>query len=737
MSGPDAITLEILRHRLAMATDEASITIARVSGSQVATEANDFNCALMAADGRVVVCGTYTLVQVVSLNSLVEDILERYGDNPGIGPDDMFMTNDPYVGAPHQPDVMVVAPIFADDELIAWSGSVVHQSDVGGTTPGSIVIGARSIFEETIPMAPVKIVERGRLRRDIEREYLIRSRSPELNALDLHGQVAANRVMAEAVLGLGERFGVDAVTGTFERVVAATERQFRERLSALPDGRWRHESFVEGDGLDDRVYAVRLTMTKRGDALELDFRESDAQAPAGINCAEPTTRSFAMSAVMAIVGHGIPWAPAGFWPAVDIRTVEGTVVHARWPAGVAMAVNAAGQEVRSCVTACLARLLDAAEGHDDELMACCVSSSPAQMINGTAADGRPFTTMLLDGMIGGGGARGAADGTDMSGTVSSPGGACANIEVNELHYPMLYLWRRERPDSGGPGRWRGGTGAEHAYRTHRTDDDVEVVLFGHGLEQPTATGVAGGEPALPTGVGIVGRAVANGGSGANGIDADGIDSGTDPAAVYSSWTDLPAKAVRRLAAGDLMASCCSGGGGLGDPLVRPVAEVLADVREGVVSMAGAARDYGVVVLPAGTLPVDTGLAEVDEAATDERRLAMRRERLAGQVPARRPAVRPSTPDGGRRVSGGLAVVDGSLVCRFCASVVGPADQPVRGALVCREEPVGERWLPAQRYHDPARFVVRHYACPACATQHDVEVARAGEPPLVALDVTAL
>lgn len=722
MSGPDPVTFEVLRHRLAMATDEASITIARVSGSQVATEANDFNCALMGADGRVVVCGTYTLVQVVSLNSLIEDLLERYIDNPGIRPGDMFMTNDPYVGAPHQPDVMVVAPIFSGDELIAWSGSVVHQSDVGGANPGSIALGARSIFEETIPMAPVKVVEGGVLRQDIEREYLIRSRSPELNALDLHGQVAANRVMVQTVRDLCDRYGTAAVTGTLERTVAATEHTFRDRLASLPDGRWRHESYVEGDGLDDRIYAVRLTLTKRGDRLDLDFGASDPQAPAGINCAQPTARSFAMSAVMAIAGHRIPWAPAGFWPAVDIRTVEGTVVHARWPAGVAMAVNAVGQEIRTCVTACLARLFEAAEEREGELMACCVSSAPAQMIDGVDADGRAFTTMLLDGMIGGGGARGEADGTDMSGTLSSPGGACANIEVNELNYPLLYLWRRERPDSGGPGRFRGGTGAEHAYRAHRTDEAVEALVFGHGLEQPTAGGVAGGAPALPTGVGVVPA-----------VTAAEVDARTDPAELYRSWTNLPAKATTRLGLGELMASCCSGGGGVGDPLARPVAEVVDDVREGVVSVEGAARDYGVVVRTARGPEMVTA----DEALTGERRAGLRRARLGGREPERQPADRPATPNGARRVSYGLALRGDDLLCRHCQARIGAADRPAREILACQEVPVDVAWPPAGRYADPARFVVRNFACPVCATQIDVEVARAGAPPVEAVDLKHL
>ncbi|TML07783.1 MAG: hypothetical protein E6G39_19035, partial [Actinobacteria bacterium] len=175
----DPATFEVLRHRLSAINDEAAVTIGRVSGSPIATEGNDFNSGLMTADGETVVAGVYVLVHAAALGRIVRDIIDNYSENPGIGPGDMFITNDTYVGAPHQADVVVVAPIFDGDRLIAWCGSCVHQADVGGPVPGSITVGARNIYEEALPISPVKIVERGVIRKDIEREYLTRSRTPE------------------------------------------------------------------------------------------------------------------------------------------------------------------------------------------------------------------------------------------------------------------------------------------------------------------------------------------------------------------------------------------------------------------------------------------------------------------------------------------------------------------------------------------------------------------------------
>ena len=188
----------------------------------------------------------------------------------------------------HQPDVVVVAPIFVEGELTMWCGSVVHQPDVGGPLAGSVTTGAHSIYQEAIPLTPVRMVEAGRIRKDLEREYLVRSRLPELNALDLRGQIAANRLQATRVVELCARYGRDRVLAAVDNLVDSTERRFRARLRELPDGRWRSLSLVEHDGVQDAVYRVALTMDKRDDELTLDFTDSSDQAPALINCSTGT-----------------------------------------------------------------------------------------------------------------------------------------------------------------------------------------------------------------------------------------------------------------------------------------------------------------------------------------------------------------------------------------------------------------------------------------------------------------
>ena len=309
----DPITFELLRHRLLAINDEATFTIMQVSANQIATDSNDLNSALMTAGGEVVVFGVWILVHSCSLNTLVQRILEDYQENPGIEPGDMFMCNDPYVTGRHQLDVVVVAPIFRDGELLAWSGTIVHQNDVGGPVAGGFAVGARNIYAEAIPMAPMKIVERGQLRRDVESEYLIRSRTPELNRLDLLAQIAANRLHGERVAELCAQYGAKVFTATLDRLLDTTEARLRRRLDALVDGRWRHVGFMEHDGVEDNVYRISLVATKIGDHLELDFTGSSDQAQGMVNAAHGTMRCFALVALLAMLGFDdLPWVPGAF-----------------------------------------------------------------------------------------------------------------------------------------------------------------------------------------------------------------------------------------------------------------------------------------------------------------------------------------------------------------------------------------------------------------------------------------
>ena len=711
------ITFEVVRHRLTNINEDAAATLKRVSGSQIAVEANDLNTVIMAPDGRVVACGRYVLVQVASMHLVVTDLLEHYLDNPGINPDDQFITNDPYVGTLHQPDVVLAAPVFYGGELVAWCASVVHQSDVGGPTPGGITYDARSIFDEAIPMAPMKIVEAGRVRRDIEREYLIRSRTPELNALDLAGQIAANREAVRQVTGLCERYGVRTLQAVLDRLLWSSESQLRARLRSLPDGTWRHVAYVLHHDRDapaseqDRSYDVRLDMTKLGDHLELDFTNSSEQAPGAVNSSRASLVNFAMAALLIYLCNELPWVPGGIWPVVDIVSRPGTVVDARWPAGVAMSTSSSGQAIRICINACVARMLDTSEELSRLIMASCQSAGGgACTISGVDDHGRSFATMTTDDISGGGGARFASDGADSSGFTTSPGAAIANIEVNESYLPIRYLLRRELADSGGAGRRRGGVGTVQLIAPHEIHQPINVLSFGQGLQHPCAVGVAGGDPGGQSGFAL--------------MSADGAAALFD-AAGRRTPVALP-RAGMSMIPGEVQLLVSQGGGGFGDPLDRDPAAVALDVVEGLVTPEGAERDYGVVV------EMTSGRAAANLDATIARRHARRVERLAGRQP-----LAPRDGPGGRRFSHAFDLVPGAggsdLVCRRCRTVLCKATENVYEHAIVEQVDAASRAPLGLVYAGSEQFVLRSCYCPGCALQFDVQISRRDQPVLRAAE----
>ncbi len=724
--GVSPVVLEVVRHRLNNINEDAAAILRRVSGSQIAVEANDLNTVVMAADGRVVACGRYVLIQTASMHLVVADILAHYTDFPGIADGDQFVTNDPYVGTLHQPDVVVAAPVFVDGGLVAWCASVVHQADVGGPTPGGITYDARSVFDEAIPMPPLKIVDGGRLRPDIEREYLIRSRTPELNALDLAGQIAANRETAAQIATLCHRYGTATVTAALNRLLDSGERQVRDRLASLPDGRWRHVAHVvhrrRGEEEADDIYTVRLTMTKRGDQLTLDFSDSDDQAPGAINATRPALVNFAMAGVLIYLCNGLSWVPGGVGPAVDIVSREGTVVHARWPAGVAMSTSATGQAVRVCVNACVARLLETSEALAPLLMASCqFAGAGACVLSGVDGDGRVFATMTTDDISGGGGGRVGADGADSSGFTTSPGAAIANVEVNESYLPVRYLLRRELADSGGAGRWRGGVGTVQLIAPHRAAEPVNVLSFGQGLQQPCAVGVAGGSPGSSSGFAIVTPPAGTG----TGTEADRVLDGCRDAAVPmpSAGMTVGPDQVQLIAS--------QGGGGLGDPLERAPEAVAVDVAEGLTTVATARAVYG-VVLAGGPVPTGDdadGIPAVDGPATEDCRQARRAARLGGADPAPAVADVPGTP-----VSWSFAVDGDQVRCRRCGTAVAATGDDLYGRLHVVEAATTDLAPLGLRYPGADRFVVRYCHCPACGRQVDVQVNRSNEPLLRAVEL---
>jgi N-methylhydantoinase B len=723
----DPKTFEILRHRLWFINDEGARTISRLSGSPVATEVFDMNTGLMTAAGDLVYIDTFICAQATSLSPFVRHLMREYADNPGIAEGDVFLTNDPYVATAHQTCVMAGGPVHWQGQLAGWTGASLHVIDVGGPVAGQAQITATDIFGEQPLTTPVKLVEGGRFRHDVEAAYLRHSRLPDLLALDLRAKVAASQVVRRRLLETFREFGFETVQAAMADVIDYTERRLRARLRELPDGAWRHRGYIE---LGERIYRCLVTMTKEDDRLVFDFTETDEQAPAIINCTAHGLAGAVLGAMMVYLCWDIPWSPAGVLRVLDIRSRPGTVVHARWPAGVSKSTTTAIWEARNLASITLGKMLGASARHRDRAMAGWQGVKALEELFGRGEDGEPFGGPLLDGMAGGSGALCWKDGIDTGGHTSSVRATIANVESYEYRYPILYLYRRQTRDTGGPGAFRGGAGVSMMYIAHGVPEIPTKILHTFGIEQPESPGMFGGHPSCTNQFAILRE---------SDVEAR-LARGEVPGELGEIEGRLevyPAYAQTSMRAGDVYRTASQGGGGYGDPLDRDPARVARDVELGLVSVDWARRAYGVALSPEGRVDAEAttacrreiraarcraaeGVAVATPEPWDPRREGVRlSEALFYQWPAGPPAGAPAPRDAG----------EARLRCR-CGHVLGPATAAPKALMALARYPV-QAIGPEVNPHavNGARFELREFYCPACWTRLEVEVARPDDPVL--------
>lgn len=712
----DARTFEIVRHRLWHINDEGALTISRVSGSPVATEVFDMNTGLLTRTGELVYIDNFICAQATTLAPLIRHLLAEQADNPGFDEDDVFLCNDPYVSVCHQTCVQAAGPVHFDGELVAWAGASLHVVDVGGPTAGQVQLDATDIHGEQPLFGPIKIVERGRFRKDVEDTYRKNSRLPDLLALDLRAKVAAVQVIRRRLLDAFDEFGADTVLAGMEDVIDYTERRLRARLAELPDGTWRHRGFIE---FGEDIYACRVTMSKQGDQLSFDFSDTDPQAPAVINCAVHGLVGGVLAAVLVYLCWDIPWSPAGVARVVSVNSKPGTVVHAQHPAGVSKSTTTGIWEVRNLASITIGKMLAASERHRDRAMAGWQGVKALEELFGTGRDGRPFGGPMLDGMAGGGGAMPGRDGIDTGGHTSSIRATIANIESYEFRFPILYLYRRQTPDSGGPGAFRGGAGISMMYIVHGVEEIPTKILHTFGVEQPESPGLWGGLPSCTNQFVLLRHSNVR----------ELLARGRVPASLAELEGEIEvfgAYAATSMREGDVYVTASMGGGGYGDPLDRAPELVAEDVKRSLVTPEWAERAYGVVL---------------HGGAVDPQRTALTRERIRAE---RRQTARMAVtfaPDGGPHswdpsregIRLGEALFyelrRGHAVYRCrCGHVLGPADQPYSELAAVARFPV-QRIGPEVNPHrvGGARFELREICCPACFTLLCAEIARPDDP----------
>lgn len=597
MSELSAVLYEVIRSRLLATTEEMRIALQSVSGSPTVTDASDFFTGLFLPDGSFASMGFQVTYQAPVVGHLVRHI-NKSPDKYPVRRGDMFLGNDPFIGALHQNDVQMAGPIFAGDKIIAWAGVEAHETDVGGMDFASWSPKARDVRQEGFRVPCVKLVEEGTLREDFLDVVLTASRLPAQLGLDIRAFMATINVAQDRITALCERYGAETISAVMRRMIAASETRVRARLRELPDGVFHASDFLEHDGHDNLLFKIDLTLTKKDDSLSFDFSGSSKQARGFINCTRSGLEGGVAGALLPMLAYDIPWND-GVLRTSKIIAPEGLICTAIFPAPVGAATVESIWVVSNVATAALNKMLACSDAYRSRAQTVSDGTMATFNLGGTNQFGEPFGLHLMDPLAGGYAAFASRDGMDAGGPINAPMPSIADVERNEQVVPLFYLHRRLAPDTGGAGQFRGGRSAEVAL-TLSGIKEAEALIMTHGAEVPNTVGAFGGWP---------------GGTVRQSMGWGAVENGKPTKGRWESFGPKPG--LMRMTSRDVFAVTWQGGGGWGDPLDRDPAAVRADIISGAISKEACETIYGVRM--AGE--------EVDQQATQQLRKEIRRGRI--------------------------------------------------------------------------------------------------------------
>ncbi|MDO5684199.1 MAG: hydantoinase B/oxoprolinase family protein, partial [Propionibacteriaceae bacterium] len=587
----DPVVAQVVRSRLVAITDQMRLALQSVSGSATVTEASDFFTGLYLPDGSFATMGHQVTFEAPPVGALIKHLIAK---GVKLKDGDRIIGNDPFVGALHQNDVQMCAPLLVDGEIIAWAGVMAHETDIGGMDFASWSPKAKEVWQEGLRIPAVKLVDGGELREDVLEMILSASRLPAELGLDIRAFIATLNVASERLSEACARFGVATVQQVMRQMVEGGEENMRARIRELPDGVVHVRDHLEHDGHSNKLYAVDLVLTKSGDSLHMDFSGSSEQAMGFVNCSRAGLMGGIAGSMIPTLGFGMPWNDGLLRP-IEVSAPDGLVCTAIPPAPVGSATVETIWVVSNVVSSALNRLLLATPKYAHRAQGVSTGTMATFNLSGINQYGEKFGLHLMDPLAGGFGAFVDHDGYNAAGPINAPVPSIADVERNELKNPLFYHYRRLAPDTGGAGRRRGGLGAEVALTV--SVPEAEALVMTHGLEVPNSVGLSGGYPG-----GTIEQQFAPG-------YLDGGPEAIDQLAARAS--DLPGFSSLGPKPGafpitnrDLFAVSWHGGGGIGDPLDRDPEEVATDVFLDFVTPDHAAQAYGVVFTPGtpGTRP---------------------------------------------------------------------------------------------------------------------------------------
>ena len=551
----DAVTLAILKGRLEQIADEMDVTLFRSAFNPIIAEAHDASHGIYhARTGETLAQGESGLPIFVGVMAFaVKAVIDKAAREGGPTDGDTWIFNDPYDGGTHLSDMRLVRPLFRDGKVFCYLASVGHWRDVGGAVPGNYNPKATECFQEGVLIPPVKLYAAGEFRQDIVDILLANSRLPESAYGDLNGQINALDLGMRRMHALLDEYGDAVIAQAMVELKARAARIMRSQIAALPDGKVSVEDWLDNDGVVDAPLKVALDLTVAGDRLVLDFSRSSPACAGPVNISRSTTIAACYVALKHIFAD-VP-ANAGVLEPIDFVIDPGSLLSVTAPKPV------------GGYTETIMRLTDVmfqaiALIAPERSNGCAYGTINALSLAGHRESGERWVMFSFFG----GGHGGHPEGDGLShGNAPISTATIPPLEILEAAYPVRFTQWALRPDSGGPGRHRGGLGA--IYEIELLEGEAELFLFGErGRFAP--------------------RGVVGGGDAAMTRFSWQTEDGWQSPPMTSKLVDA------RLTQGRRLRLETPGGGGYGPAAGRDPAAIARDVALGFVSDEAAKRDYG-------------------------------------------------------------------------------------------------------------------------------------------------
>ncbi|OAN80008.1 methylhydantoinase [Sulfitobacter sp. EhC04] len=584
----DPVTFEVLKNSFITSVDQMAEQMLRTCYSFVIYN-RDFSNGLHDADGNCVAQGNSDIaVHVGTLHYTCKEVIRVFKDD--MYPGDVYAINDPYAGGTHFSDVRLIRPIFDEEELIGFSQSNGHWSDLGGSVPGSFNVTAHEMFGEAVRITPIRLFHKGRFCSDVANMIAANTRDPASIIGDIHSQAQATQVAERELQRLVGKYGRDQVTQGMDAVQDYVERAVRQRIRDLPDGTWEAVDYIDRDpGAGEGMIPIHIKMTIKGEEITYDFEGSHATIASIYNSAPGAT----FSAVVAGMKTFFPDLPlnSGFYRMVEVKAPENSVVSAQWPVAVTGFLMPF-EKIMNAIFEMWSQIMP-------ERAIACAFNLEYLLAGGNdlRKPDKPIY-MFYEWLPGGWGGRNGKDGSDVTTACFGTGLMSQPSEGNERVNPTRADEFQIMQDSPGPGKWRGGAGVIKASTLLEAENTVMSYICDR--ERAVVWGVEGGLPSMP-----------------HGLMVEHADTGEEEwlGSVFSNY---------KIKSGDKFTRPTAGGGGYGDPMERDPEHVLNDVIDEYVSVKRAELDYGVVVKVNDADMLDY---EIDTAATEKARAHIRANRV--------------------------------------------------------------------------------------------------------------